>query len=771
MRQRELKLSKKFLTLCAVLTLAACGGGNPADAPMASPTASSVQLPVSASMKKGGTDAPTQNPETVMDPQEQIHIVFSAKLSDKQGLDDYIAQMYDPTSSNFHKTLTPEYIHDRFGPTNGQINKLTAFMQAKGFKNVKVSDNRLVVEADVASSVAESLFATTLKKFILADGTTGHVNQAKPSMPSEIADLVTAVHGLDTVTRFQTHSKTAPTAGQFSTAATPPGTVAGHNPLDYPRIYNVGSTSTASNMTVGIITWGDPTSSVNDLHIFEQQNALPTTSTSITVVGTPSTDTREATEWSLDSQAVVAMSGGVKQLKFYTANNSNFANVLVAINASIQDPNRPQVINMSFGICDTSGGLSWDSSYFAVGVAQGQTFVASSGDFGSTCGGVANKTSYPASSRYVVNVGGTTLGTTGSTTYAGETAWSGSGGGDSKYTTIPFWQAIVPALAGNQYRSGPDVSFVGDNASGANIVVNGTTFPVPVGGTSLSAPLFAATWARLLQTCGTNLGFAAPTLYQYAKGNPNMYHDVTVGSNGGYSAGAGWDKVTGWGSINVDNMRAVICPGAAFFAGTEALYMAYLGRPTEPAGMAFWSSQMKNGNVPTTLTAFVNSYGSDPTVTSLVNSLANSPESQAFYTTSNVNTFVTQIYNVLFNRVPASSEISFWAGRINSGATPKQLAPLAIMNSALTSATTDTFIAGNKFAVAMNFTSTLTSTQSAYYSGATALASARHLLQNVSYTNNDGIESSVFWKQPAYVSRYQSSVNAAIAAIVAGTPY
>lgn len=746
-----------------MLALAACGGGNPER---------TAGQPLSAPVTAGPSTA-TRNFEIPVDPQERIHIGFSAKLSDPQGLEDYIAQMYDPFSENFHKTLTPEAVRERFGPTSEQIAALTAFMQSKGFRNVKVPENRLLVEADVSIGVVQSVFATTLKKFILPDGTMGHINTTKPSIPGEIADLVTAVHGLDTVNRFRTHNVKSQMTTQVSTATMPSGTMTGHNPLDFPRIYNVGSTSTASNQTVGIITWGDPTQSVNDLHTFERLNGLPATNTAIIVTGTPSSFTGDTVEWSMDSQSIVAMSGGVKQLRFYTAEQGTFLYALNSINSAINDPNRPQVVSMSFGICDMSGESNFDG-FFAVAVAQGQTFVASSGDHGSSCQEkdgplYPNTTWYPASSKYVVNVGGTTLGTTGSTVYAGETAWSGSGGGDSKYVTAPFWHAIVPMLSGKQYRSGPDVSFVGNPDTGANIVANGST--VLWGGTSLSAPLFAATWARLQQTCGTNLGFAGPTLYRYANSNPNIYRDVTMGSNGTYSAAKGWDKVTGWGTINIDNMRAALCPGAAFFAGTEALYVAYLGRPVEPSGLAYWSAQMKTGSAPTTLSAFVSSYGSNSTVTSIVNSLANSPEFNALYGTSDVNAYVTKIYNVLFNRTPESSGLTYWADRINSGALPRQLAPLAIMNAALSSRSADTWIAGNKFAVAMNFTSTLTTTTASYYSGSTAAASARHLLQNVSYTTTDPVEFGVFAQQSAYVSRYQSSVSAAISSIVAGIPY
>ncbi|MFP3571220.1 peptidase S8/S53 subtilisin kexin sedolisin, partial [Paraburkholderia sp. SIMBA_030] len=67
----------------------------------------------------------------------------------------------------------------------------------------------------------------------------------------------------------------------------------------------------------------------------------------------------------------------------------------------------------------------------------GVTFVASSGDSGTG-------TEYPASSPYVVAVGGTTLSTDTSGNYIGEAAWSGSGGGVSTIEAEPAGQTGWP---------------------------------------------------------------------------------------------------------------------------------------------------------------------------------------------------------------------------------------------------------------------------------------------------------------------------------------
>jgi subtilase family serine protease len=81
------------------------------------------------------------------------------------------------------------------------------------------------------------------------------------------------------------------------------------------------------------------------------------------------------------------------------------------------------------------------------------------------------------------------------------------------------------------------------------------------GGTSASAPIWAALIALADQYAGRHLGLVNPAIYQIAR-SPRYhqaFHDITTGNNTvrfppttvtGYLAAPGWDPVTGWGSPN-----------------------------------------------------------------------------------------------------------------------------------------------------------------------------------------------------------------------------
>ena len=175
----------------------------------------------------------------------------------------------------------------------------------------------------------------------------------------------------------------------------------------------------------------------------------------------------------------------------------------------------------------------------------GITFVASTGDAGQPAG-------YPAYSPNVVAVGGTTLNVSGSN-YVSETGWSKSGGGKSLYEAQPTYQKGVVTQSTTR-RTTPDVSMDADPNTGV-AVYDSWDFPTSpwfqVGGTSLSAPMFAGLVAVADQgrtAAGlTGLDGANDTLPKLYAASALDFNDITSGNNG-FAAGAGYDLVTGRGT-------------------------------------------------------------------------------------------------------------------------------------------------------------------------------------------------------------------------------
>jgi subtilase family serine protease len=171
--------------------------------------------------------------------------------------------------------------------------------------------------------------------------------------------------------------------------------------------------------------------------------------------------------------------------------------------------------------------------------------------------------SFPADSPWVTSVGGTNLLLTKTDSILSETGWSDSGGGFSNIYPMPSYQQLLPAAVQQQFnnhRGIPDVAADEDNITGPALFVKGQW--VLAGGNS-SAPIWTALQAIANQVAKHPLGFINPGLYKLATSSTYQqdFHDITTGDNSynqagikGYSAGPGWDPVTGLGTPNAEKL-------------------------------------------------------------------------------------------------------------------------------------------------------------------------------------------------------------------------
>lgn len=220
-----------------------------------------------------------------------------------------------------------------------------------------------------------------------------------------------------------------------------------------------------------------------------------------------------------------------------------------AFNEAINGPIKLNALSCSWGAGESQFAASDLTKYntlFASAVAKGITITAAAGDTGSNNGFSVPTADFPCSSPNVVACGGTSL-VCPNFTYDASTrettwAWNGStgtGGGVSNF----FQGPPFPTPSGTLARQVPDVALVADPSTGVSFLVQGAN--MVIGGTSIVAPAIAGLAACLPQSTPprsmlTRL-YALPT---------TAFRDITTGSNGAYSAGAGYDRCTGLGSIN-----------------------------------------------------------------------------------------------------------------------------------------------------------------------------------------------------------------------------
>lgn len=331
-------------------------------------------------------------------------------------------------------------------------------------------------------------------------------------------------------------------------------------PAQIQSAYDLPSATAGGGQTVAIVDAYGDSDAEPDLAAFRSQYGLPPCTTANGCFqkvdqtgGTnyPPDDSDWGVETSLDLDAVSSACPNCNILLVEADDNSN-GNLEAAVDEAVALG--AKFVSNSYGGSEYSGELTDDQNYDHPGAV----VTASAGDDG--YGGY-----YPAASPYVTAVGGTAL-TQDSSAARGwdETVWGtstggeGTGSGCSAYEPQPAFQQDIPQLdAVCQNRAVADVAADASPVSGLAVYDTlGYTGWLQVGGTSLSSPLIAATYAL----AGTPTAGSYPNSYPYHDPDQSSdLFDVTSGANGPCgnllcTAGPGWDGPTGLGTP--DGVRA-----------------------------------------------------------------------------------------------------------------------------------------------------------------------------------------------------------------------
>lgn len=483
-----------------------------------------------------GRQAPGAQDTGVASGPKTVTLVLASR--DEAGLNAFVAGKHAPLSSQ-------QYLQ-RFGPAPDAVQRVQSWAQSAGLTVQHDANSQLVHVTGTAQQIG-SAFSTSMHNY--QSGSRHYVAASgSGSLPDDVAAATVGVVGFSAPATLQL-ADGGVNRKPVRTAATSFG------PSDLRSFYQAPSSATGQGQAVSILGEGDLTQVGTDLVTFENLFGLPHVPLNVIKVDGGSSDTSGQDEWDLDTQYASGFAPGISGINFYAAPDLSEQS-LVDDTAQWVTDNQTRQGSASLGECESdaqsTGFLAAEDEVLKQAAAQGQTLFVSSGDTGSKCG-TQNGTvsgpkgvSYPASSPFVVAVGGTTI--TDFTNRA-EVAWHASGGGMSPNEPAPDFQANAGGAFQGGSRGVPDVALNADPASGYQVVVNGQLFAI--GGTSGGAPSWNGIWALAEEQKGGQLGFGAPLLYTLPA---SAFNDITSGNNGDFTAGPGWDYVTGRGTPNIGSV-------------------------------------------------------------------------------------------------------------------------------------------------------------------------------------------------------------------------
>jgi hypothetical protein len=320
-----------------------------------------------------------------------------------------------------------------------------------------------------------------------------------------------------------------------------PGGV-GYGPADLQGAYSLPSSTAGAGQTIAIVDAYDYPTAAADLASYRSAAGLPAcgagcfSKVNQNGQASPLPAAAGSTGWDVEESLDLDMVSAICPLChiiLVEASSPTVQNLGTSVNSAVSLG--AKFVSNSYGGGESTSDPSFDTSYYN---HPGVAITASAGDSGF---GVE----YPAASRYVTAVGGTSLTHAANARGWAETVWNGTGSGCSADDAKPAWQTDT----GCSRRTNNDVSAVADPNTGVAVY---NTYSqggwLEVGGTSASAPIIAGTFAL----AGTPVAGTYPSSYIYQQ--PSSLYDVTTGSNGSCSTAylchgeVGYDGPTGLGT-------------------------------------------------------------------------------------------------------------------------------------------------------------------------------------------------------------------------------
>jgi subtilase family serine protease len=486
---------------------------------------------------------------------QSLRIDIVLPLSDRAGLEEFLREVYDPSSPSYRHFLTVPEFTARFGPSQGDYDAVVRYAASNGFSVVGGSRDGMDLQLEASVAVIETAFHVRMGIYRHpAENRTFYAPDREPTADLRVA--LWHISGLDNYSIPQpTYMKKNTTVQSNTTTGSCPST--SYCGSDLRAAYYGGTALTGSGQTLGLLEfYGYDISDVNTYFT----NAMQTNSVPIDGISTDGTSLTclysqkcDDTEQTLDITQAVSMAPGLAALYVYVGATDT------AILSSMST-HSPLSAQLSSSWTWSPSDPSTDDPYFEKFAAQGQSFFQAAGDSGKYTS--SSKAVYPADDAHVTSVGGTDLSTSGPAgAWVSETVWVDGGGGYYKPDAIPIpsWQQLAGVItSANQgsttLRNSPDV------AAEANFdfYVCADQSPCTAneyGGTSFAAPMWAGYLALVNQQAVANgnptIGFINPIIYPLSLGSgyDTDFHDITSGSNG-YPAEVGYDLATGWGSPN-----------------------------------------------------------------------------------------------------------------------------------------------------------------------------------------------------------------------------
>jgi subtilase family serine protease len=514
-------------------------------------------------------------------------------LRQPAALENFLKELYDPSSPSYRHYVTVPEFTARFGPSQEDFDATIRFAKASGFKVTGGSRDSMDIQLKGSVANIEKAFHVSMGVYQHpTENRTYYSPDREPTV--DLPFQLWHVSGLDNYSiprpMFVKRDAKSQAKSEATTGSCPEQSFCGS---DMRAAYYGSGPLNGSGQSVGLLEYaGYDIADVNTYYTNAGQT-LNVPIIGISVDGTnvlctePSCDDTEQT---LDITQAAGMAPNLSAIYVYVGSTDT-----ALLSGMSSDTPLPAQLGASW---TWSPSPSADDPFFQKFAAQGQTYFTAAGDGGAYEGSAL----WPPNSQYVQAVGGTDLETTGpGGAWASETAWADGGGGWGTNVAIPSWQQLPGVITtANQgstvYRDVPDVSANSNFTFYVCADQDGCTAN-DYGGTSFATPMWAGYIALANQQGAASgaplVGFMNPAVYNIGIGSSynSIFHDIVSGSNG-LPTTTGYDLATGWGSpiaggALIDALTGPPTPGFSLGSSPGVIGLAQGGTATSTVTVTY----------------------------------------------------------------------------------------------------------------------------------------------------------------------------------------
>jgi subtilase family serine protease len=351
------------------------------------------------------------------------HLMLQLKRAPvlESALEQYIDQLSDKSSPNYHKWLSPQQMGEQYGLAKQDLTAVQNWLRSHGFTVGHVYENGVVIDFSGDAGMIRAAFHTDIH-YLTVNGESHFSNMSDPQIPAALAGAVagvTALHDFKPHPMFKRVPKLTFGGCSYAPLPTIPSNCYALVPSDYQTIYNLNPLFRQGLLGQGqtIVVVDDSDSYSNDVATYRSTFLSKYSGTFVTThpgsCADPG-DNSDDSESNIDAEIAGAIAPDA------TIDLATCSSVLTAIQNLVNGTNGttvPSVMSISYGECETRNGAANNLAYYTAyqtGAAEGVSIFVSSGDESATsCSADADYSSYGigvsgyTSTPYNVSVGGT----------------------------------------------------------------------------------------------------------------------------------------------------------------------------------------------------------------------------------------------------------------------------------------------------------------------------------------------------------------------------